>query len=81
MEPLPAIVGEANCHIDTHCTAVYCCMYNPRIGRSFETKVNFEPCLFKLTVSIEELTFDILLSDYRWTEPTDVWLFGAVRME
>ncbi|CAG2190136.1 COL12A [Mytilus edulis] len=48
---------------------------------SFETRVNFEPCLFKLTVSIEELTFDILLSDYVWTEPTDVWLFGFVRME
>ncbi|CAC5374575.1 unnamed protein product [Mytilus coruscus] len=81
MDPLPSIVGEANCHIASHCTAVYCCLYNPRMARSFETRVNFEPCLFKLTVSIEELTFDILLSDYVWTEPTDVWLFGFVRME
>ncbi|CAG2257233.1 unnamed protein product [Mytilus edulis] len=81
MDPLPAIVGEANCHIASHCTGVYCCLYNPRMARSFETRVNFEPCLFKLTVSIEELTFDILLSDYVWTEPTDVWLFGFVRMD
>ena len=81
MSPLPNNNGPVTCSIHDTCTAIECCMSAVQIGRSFKTFVNFEPCLFKLTVSIEQLTFDRLLFDYEWGQPVQVWLFGVVRME
>lgn len=81
MAVLPNNTGPATCNIHNTCTAVECCVTAEQIGRSFRTFVNFEPCLFKLTVGIEQLTFDRLLFDYEWGQPVQVWLFGFVRLE
>ncbi|VDI06314.1 Hypothetical predicted protein [Mytilus galloprovincialis] len=81
MTLLPNNTGPATCNIHNTCTAVECCVTAEQIGRSFRTFVNFEPCLFKLTVGIEQLTFDRLLFDYEWGQPVQVWLFGFVRLE
>ncbi|XP_071146419.1 uncharacterized protein [Mytilus edulis] len=80
METLPTLSG-AVCNVGSNCTTVYCCLPDTRIGKSFETFVKFDPCLFKLSVGIDKLTFSTLLFDYEWGQLTEVWLFGYVRME
>ncbi|XP_076089891.1 uncharacterized protein LOC143061777 [Mytilus galloprovincialis] len=80
MAALPTLSG-AVCNVGSDCTSVYCCLPDTRIGKSFETFVKFEPCLFTLSVGIDKLTFSTLLFDYEWGQLTEVWLFGYVRME
>ncbi|XP_052081233.1 uncharacterized protein LOC127719257 [Mytilus californianus] len=81
MAALPSNTGPIGCHIGDTCNAVDCCITLEKIGRSFETFINIEPCLFKLTVAIEQLQFSKWLFDYEWGYPVQVWLFGFIRME
>ncbi|XP_052083535.1 uncharacterized protein LOC127720826 [Mytilus californianus] len=80
MATLPTVSGTV-CNVGSDCTTVYCCLPDTRIGKSFETFVKFEPCLFRLSVGIDKLTFSTLLFDYEWGQLTEVWFFGYVRME
>ncbi|XP_063420822.1 uncharacterized protein LOC134706043 [Mytilus trossulus] len=81
MAALPSNTGPIGCHISDTCSSVDCCITLEKIGWSFETFVNIEPCLFKLTVAIEQLQFSKWLFDYEWGYPVQVWLFGFIRME
>ncbi|CAG2252210.1 unnamed protein product [Mytilus edulis] len=80
MATLPTISGVV-CNVGSDCTSVHCCLSDTRIGKRFETFVKFDPCLFRLRVGIEKLTFSTLLFDYEWGQLNEVWLFGYVRME
>lgn len=81
MATLPTITGDAVCSIGSDCTSISCCLDDTRIGKSFELFVKFEPCLFRLSVGIDKLTFSRLLFEYEYGQLTEVWLFGYVRME
>ncbi|VDI03913.1 Hypothetical predicted protein, partial [Mytilus galloprovincialis] len=81
MAALPNNTEPVGCHISDTCNAIDCCITLEKIGRSFKTFINIEPCLFKLTVAIEQLQFSKLLFDYEWGYPVQVWLFGFIRME
>ncbi|VDI33335.1 Hypothetical predicted protein, partial [Mytilus galloprovincialis] len=81
MAVLPSDIEPVGCHIGDTCNAIDCCITLDKIGRSFKTFINIEPCLFKLTVAIEQLQFSKWLFDYEWGYPVQVWLFGFIRME
>ncbi|CAG2204549.1 unnamed protein product [Mytilus edulis] len=57
MAVLPNNTEPVGCHIGDTCNEVDCCITPEKIGQSFKTSINIEPCLFKLTVAIEQLQF------------------------
>ncbi|XP_076086925.1 uncharacterized protein LOC143057500 [Mytilus galloprovincialis] len=81
MAVLPSNIQPVGCHISDSCNTVDCCITLEKIGRSFKTFINIDPCLFKLNVAIEQLQFSKWLFDYEWGYHDQVWLFGFVRME
>ncbi|XP_071145134.1 uncharacterized protein [Mytilus edulis] len=81
MVALPNNTEPVGCHISNTCNAIDCCITPEKIGRSFKTFINIDPCLFKLTVAIEQLQFSKWLFDYEWGYPVRVWLFGFIRMD
>lgn len=78
--PLPSLAGKAvTCHISSSCAALQCCVKVPIISTTFTTKLEVDPCNFKMTVEIEQLKFTKNLFDYEWGLEEQVWLFGVVR--
>uniref|UniRef100_K1PRD9 Uncharacterized protein n=1 Tax=Magallana gigas TaxID=29159 RepID=K1PRD9_MAGGI len=79
--PLPSLAGkDVTCHISSSCAALQCCVQVPIISTTFSTKLEVDPCNFRMTVEIDQLKFTKNLFDYEWGQEEQVWLFGVVRI-
>ena len=77
----PSLPSYMSCQLSSSCTQVSCCMNVSSIGRSFEMKLNIDPCTYSLTVGIENFDNKELLFDFDWGVLQHFWLFGLVRLE
>ncbi|KAJ8320498.1 hypothetical protein KUTeg_002085 [Tegillarca granosa] len=65
---LPNITDIDNvaCHLYPSCTGVACCVYVDWLRHSFHSYIEFDTCLYILTVGIEDLKQSMDLLTYAW---------------
>ena len=80
MNTLPPISIPTTCYISSTCAQITCCVQVNAITTTFTTSLTLDPCTFRMTVSVEKLTFTRDLYSYDWGQEEMVWLFGVVRM-
>lgn len=55
-----------NCHLDSTCNKVSCCVTSAFTSRTFETMMDIDPCTRMLTLEIEGLKAVIPWTEIRW---------------
>lgn len=61
--PVP---DKMKCYVPPHCTAIYCCVDIPLIGRSISAAVDVDACDYSVAISFEKHKETITLLDYKW---------------
>ena len=80
--PLPSLSTQPiTCHVDTSCGSLRCCINVASLSTTFTTRLEVDPCNYKMTVAIEKLVFSKDLFDYEWGQQEEIWMFGVVRMK
>ncbi|XP_046562947.1 uncharacterized protein LOC124271840 [Haliotis rubra] len=77
---LPSLPSSLSCHIPDYCTGLDCCVDVVSLGMSFNFKILLDTRNLVLTVSIEKLTFQTSLFNYKWGEWENFNLNGVVRL-
>ncbi|XP_052083594.1 uncharacterized protein LOC127720893 [Mytilus californianus] len=77
---LPVLPPTTKCHLFNSCTFISCCVEVPVLQRSFNMFMNLDACNLKLTVGIEKLLFEQMLSSYQWGTKKSFWLNGILRI-
>ncbi|XP_046562951.1 uncharacterized protein LOC124271844 [Haliotis rubra] len=77
---LPTLPSSLSCHIPDYCTGLDCCVDVVSLGMSFNFKILLDTRNLVLTVSIEKLTFQTSLFNYKWGEWDYFNLNGVVRL-
>ncbi|KAL3873866.1 hypothetical protein ACJMK2_036950, partial [Sinanodonta woodiana] len=75
--PLPDLMV---CHIHSLCTGVACCSKLAFVDRPFYTSLLLDPCSKIMTVTIENMQFNVSLIDYSWEKQEQFFLFGVVQL-
>lgn len=78
-KPLPSSVS---CQIPNYCTGIDCCAEIGFLGgRSINFQVLLDPCKSILSLSIENMQYNITLMDYKFGTINRFTLQGALRIE
>lgn len=64
----PLTSDPLNCHLDSNCNKVSCCVDSTFTSRTFEAVMDIDPCTRTLTLEIEDLKAVIPWSEIKWSE-------------
>ena len=79
---LPPMNNSAiRCHLLTSCTEVQCCVKADNVNRTFEAKLNLDPCQQRMTVVLERLEVTMDLLSYQWGTREQYHLYGVMRLD
>ncbi|XP_067658325.1 uncharacterized protein [Haliotis asinina] len=66
-----------NCHLDTDCKAVECCLESKTLGKTIQVSFNIDMCNHYIEGSIEQFMFKVNMPDYRWGERKEMTFNGV----
>ncbi|XP_060567960.1 uncharacterized protein LOC132726632 [Ruditapes philippinarum] len=66
---LEPVTEDTHCHLDDSCSGFDCCTYVSTLSRSFHTSYQLDHCKRVLSITIEKMTHQIILTTFEF----DVW--------
>ncbi|XP_062581277.1 uncharacterized protein LOC134243073, partial [Saccostrea cucullata] len=80
--PLPSTL---TCHLPNSCTGLDCCVSSTKLGQSFRTYLDIDPCTSRITLGIDNWRFTELSKESIQMLDTEfqrsIWMNGVARMD